>query len=77
MDSCFDSLTLGRQFEVAFENEMLPTDTYSVIEDDVRTILVSYPALAPFFRKMVDDYPGQADRQVFSMIEKVLDEQGH
>ena len=62
--------------EVAAVNDLLPSDTFSVIEDDVRIVLTSYPAFAPFFRQMVDDYPGQGSRKVFQVIEKVLDEQG-
>ncbi len=63
--------------EIAYENDILPTDTFSVIEDDVRSVLTSYPAFAPFFRRMIDDYPGQKSRRTFEIVENVLNEQGN
>jgi hypothetical protein len=61
--------------EVAYMNDMLPTDTFSVIEDDVRTVLTAYPALAPFFRQMIEDYSGQGSRKTFEIVESALNEQ--
>jgi len=63
--------------EIAYENEMLPPDTYSVIEDDVRVAITNFPALARFFRENVNNYPGQGARQVYVIMEKVLEEQGY
>lgn len=63
-----------RSIEVAYENELVPTRTFSSVEDDIRTILTTYPGLAPTFRRMVDDYPGQSKSEVALLIEKVLEE---
>ena len=65
-----------RSIEVAYENDLVPTETFSTIEDDVRSILTVYPALAPTFRQMIEDYPGQRESDVFLIIEKVLAELG-
>ena len=63
--------------EIAYVNDILPIDTFSVIEDDVRSVLTAYPAFAPMFRQNVDNYPGQGLREVYQIIDKVLEEQGH
>ncbi len=65
-----------RAVEIAYENDMVPAATYSSIEDDVRSILIAYPALAPTFRQMIGDYPGQEVGEVFQTIEKVLKDLG-
>jgi hypothetical protein len=63
--------------EVAYENDLLPPDTYSVIEDDMRAVVMKFPALAPSFRQIVDDFPSQGSRPVFIIMDKVLKERGH
>ena len=63
--------------EVAYENGLLPPDTYTVIEDDMRAALLNFPALAPAFRQIVDNFPSQESRQVFIIMDKVLTEQGY
>lgn len=63
--------------EVAYGSDILPPDTFTVIEDDIRNVLALYPAFAPLFRQNIDDYPGQGSRQVYIILEKALDEQGH
>ena len=63
--------------EVAYENGLLPADTNTVIEDDMRAALLNFPALAPAFRQIVDNFPSQESRQVFIIMDKVLKEQGH
>jgi hypothetical protein len=60
--------------EIAHENDMLPPDTYSAIEDDVRAVMTRFPAFAPLFRQNLNEYPGQGSRQVHVIIEKVLNE---
>jgi hypothetical protein len=60
--------------EIAHENDMLPPDTYSAIEDDVRAAMTRFPAFAPLFRQNLNEYPGQGSRQVHVIIEKVLNE---
>lgn len=63
--------------EVAYDSGILPPDTFTVIEDDIRIVLAQYPAFAPLFRKNIDSYPGQGSRQVYVVLEKVLNEQGY
>ena len=63
--------------EVAYDSDILPSDTFTVVEDDIRTVVTIYPALAPLFRRNIESYPGQGSRQVYIILDKVLDEQGY
>ena len=62
--------------EIAYEHDMLPPDTYAVIEDDVRTAIATYPARACFSKYWVDSFPGQGSRHVIETVNKVLAEHG-
>ena len=42
--------------EIAYAHDMLPSDTFAVIEDDLRTALTRYPALGHSFKDFVPDY---------------------
>lgn len=62
--------------EIAYEHDMLPPDTYAVIEDDLRTALTRYPALGRSFKDWVDSFPAQEARQVIRIARKVLADHG-
>ena len=62
--------------ETAYKHDILPPDTYAVIEDDLRTALNRYPALARIFRDWVDSFPAQDQRQVVIIADRVLSEYG-
>ena len=62
--------------EIAYEHDMLPPDTYAVIEDDLRTALTRYPALGHSFKDWVDSFPAQESRKVVEIARRVLAENG-
>ena len=62
--------------EIAHEHDMLPSDTFAVIEDDLRTALTRYPALGHSFKDFVDSFPAQESRQVIEIARRVLAEHG-
>lgn len=58
--------------EIAYSNELLPEDTYSVIEDDVRGFIQRNPASIPIFQGILDQFKGQRSRQVFGVIQESI-----
>jgi len=60
--------------EVAYVNDVVPSDTFTILEDDIRSFMTAYPATAPIFRSMVETYPGQGSREVFQAIGRVLED---
>jgi hypothetical protein len=58
---------------VAYNNDMVSFASYSQIEDDVRMISTTYPALAPMFRKLIEEYPSHESEQLFIIIQTTLD----
>ncbi len=63
--------------EVAYDSGILPDETFTVIEDDIRGIVSVYPAFAPLLRRNIESYPGQRSRHVYVVLERVLDEHGY
>jgi hypothetical protein len=60
--------------EVAYDNNLVPSDTATIIEDDVKAFISDYPLSAPIFRQMIETYPGQESRRVSQAILKALEE---
>jgi hypothetical protein len=60
--------------ETAHFSGLAPKMTYESIENDIRGILSSWPALRPIFRQIADLYPAQESSSVYQMLERVLDE---
>jgi len=58
--------------EIAYTNQLLPGDTYSVIEDDVRGFIQRNPLSIPIFQGILDQFQGQRSRQVFGVIQESL-----
>lgn len=61
--------------EIARDNEVVPGDTFSIVEDDVRAFISRYPATIRIFREIVELYPGQGSRQVIQIIQDALDQE--
>jgi hypothetical protein len=62
---------------VAYNNDMVPLASYAAIEDDIRSMLTSYPAMAPILRKFIDEYPSQESEQLIIIMQRTLDEMSY
>ena len=60
--------------ETAYLKGMVTETTFNVILDDVREVLRYFPALRPFMRGTVNDFPSLAETQVVATIREVLAE---
>ena len=60
--------------ETAFENDMVPPETYESIEDDIRNFLIRYPAARPIMRQVIDNHPALESTEVFDIMQRYLDE---
>jgi len=60
--------------ETAYANDMIPRETYDVIENDMRADMSSFPKIVPIYRQAYEDYPVLSDTDVFRKLEIVLKE---
>jgi hypothetical protein len=63
--------------EVAYENGLIPADTFSSIEDDSRNFASEFPATLPLWRSIVDTYPSYESREFIEVWRRLLEERGY
>jgi hypothetical protein len=62
--------------EIAFENGMIPIETYNVIFDDILWLVHDLPASRPLLRTIVNDYPALKETEVVMFLDEKLAEVG-
>ena len=62
--------------EVAYEQKLIPHETYAVMFDDHRFFVAGYPALRPLLRAVLENYPALADTAAFKSVDRLLKEHG-
>ena len=60
--------------EIAYDNGMLPRETYDDAQDDIRVYAKYYPAMHSTFRGLMASYPAGSDSDVYRMINEALAE---
>ncbi len=58
--------------EIAYSSDVLPDDTYTIIEDDIRNFIDRNPLSRPIFQEFLTAFPGQQSRQVFKILDQVV-----
>lgn len=67
-------LNIWMAVEIAYDNGMLPLQTYNDAEDDIRAVAKHYPALHSTFRAAIDDYPSARNSLVYRVISESFSE---
>jgi hypothetical protein len=62
--------------EVAYDNQVVPSDSVTIIEDNVRRLLSRYPQVAPMLRDIYEGYTGQQGRRTYSIVMEALERMG-
>ena len=62
--------------EVAYDNRVVPSDSVTIIEDNVRRLLSKYPKVAPMLRDIYEGYTGQQGRRTYSIVMEALERTG-
>ena len=58
--------------ETAYKNNMVPSETYGIIFDDIQAFLEGFPGVRPICRQAIDNYPAMAATGVFTHMDKLL-----
>jgi len=71
---CYRLHNVWSALETADAYQLLPSDSFGTIEDNLRMTLREYPRTAPYFRAMLEDYPSKDENRVHQIIRQVLEE---
>ena len=70
----FSQLNLWAAIEIAYDNDMLPYETFDDSQDDMRAFIKYYPAMRSLFRNTMVDYPSGKDSEVYRVIHEAIKE---
>ncbi len=69
----FVYINTWKSIEIAYENGMLPRATFDVVLDDIREILLGYPAVRPVAQWWIDSYQSEADSKLYAAVRAELE----
>jgi hypothetical protein len=70
----FAHVNTWMSIEIAYKNGMLPRTTFEFALEDVRSLLLGYPALQPIARDAISEFRAGAGADVRAAIREVLED---
>ena len=68
----FTLLNTWMAVEIAYDNGMLPLQTYNDAEDDIRAFTKHYPAMRAVLQAAIVDYPSGGDSDIYRIINEAI-----